>query len=534
MASQVAPQEIDKYTLNRQLSKTRLYQQTEPWDLLVIGGGATGIAIALDAAVRGLSVALVERSDFGKGTSSRSTKLVHGGVRYLRQGNITLVRDALHERERLRVNSPNIVTDLPFVIPCGGWFEQLYYAIGLKLYDWLATKSNFGRSRRISGTESQKLLPNIQATKLNRGVVYHDGQFDDARLLIAMARTAAAKGACLINYVAATGFDKDDSGKLVSVRLQDLETGESFQAAARCFINAAGPFCDEVRELDQPDAAPLLKVSQGVHLVLSRQFFPGEAALMVPRTDDGRVLFIIPWHDYVLIGTTDTEIPKPLAEPQPTNDEIQFLLQTAGRYLVQQPKLSDVLSMFTGIRPLVKDDRSARTASLSRDHVIRVAPSGLITITGGKWTTVRKMAEDCVDRVYKELGVSAPPCPTKNLKLWDCDWEKLATDESSERQNQVSLRLSVLGGLGHTSPDPDPTHAFVLNAVRKEMARTVEDVLARRSRLLFCDARRAIAIAPQVAQWLAAELQRDDSWQADQVSQFETVAKCYVPTASLP
>lgn len=495
--------------LNREVSLQRLRDRPEPWDVLVIGGGATGVAVALDAATRGLSVALAEQSDFGKGTSSRSTKLIHGGVRYLRQGNLTLVRDALRERTRLRKNAPHVVHDMQFLVPCHNWWERFFYGVGLKVYDLLATGNPFGRSRGVSLDETLRIVPTLRREVACGGVVYHDGQFDDTRLLLDMALTAAEHGACLTNYLAVTAMNHSDSGRVVGVDAIDQETGQSYRIHAKCIVNAAGPFCDAVRQLDAPSSPRMVAASQGVHLVLPKKFFPGETALMVPKTSDGRVIFIIPWHDHVLVGTTDTPVDRAMLEPQATAAEIDFLLATAAIYLQEAPTRDDILSLFTGIRPLVKGDPSARTASLSRDHVIRISESGLVTITGGKWTTVRKMAEDCVDQVLVVTHLGAPKSQTANLRLQT----RIECPDAHESLHE-SYRL--------TQPD-------IQHAVQSEMARSVEDILARRSRILFLNARAAIEVAPQVAQLIAQQLGRDNHWIESQVSSFTALAQRYLP-----
>lgn len=511
----------------------RLRSRPDPWDLAVIGGGATGIGIALDAASRGLDVLLLEQSDFGKGTSSRSTKLVHGGVRYLQQGNITLVRDALRERTLLRNNAPHLVHDVPFLIPCRNLWQRFFYGVGLKIYDFLAVRNSFGRSRGVSADKAIGLVPALKRQGIKGGVIYHDGQFDDARLLVNMVRTAHDHGACALNYVAVEGLRKDKDGRINGVEARDQETAESISIDARSVVNAAGPFCDAVRRLDDSDSEAMIAPSQGVHLVLPRSFFPGDAAMIVPKTSDGRVIFIIPWHDHAIVGTTDTPIAEATLEPAATADEIAFLLETAADYLAEPPASADVLSVFTGIRPLVKGDKSARTASLSRDHVIRVAPSGLITITGGKWTTVRKMSEDCVDRVIKEAGLDARPCQTEQLKIHGSGGELAADDPRAF----YGADLTAIRQLEADSPElgeplcesPPLFKSDVVWAVRNEMARTVEDVLARRTRALFLNSRAALTVAPEVAQLMATELEKDEAWVNSQLDRFQQVAQNYLP-----
>ena len=490
-------------------------ERSEPWDVVIIGGGATGVGIALDAASRGLDALLLERFDFGSGTSSRSTKLVHGGVRYLKQGNITLVRDALRERSLLADNAPHLVHDQVFLIPCGNWWQWLFYGVGLKLYDLLATGNQFGRSRLVSARRAIELAPVIRGDRLRGAVTYHDGQFDDSRLLIDMVQTASQLGATCINYVNVQEILKDSQGMVRGVAAMDGETGERIEIESRTVVNAAGPFCDEVRKLDDEQCQPMVAASQGVHLVLPKELYPGDTAMIVPKTSDGRVIFIVPWHDHAIVGTTDTAIPKAIADPTPQTQEIEFLLKTAGEYLTRPPTIDDILSVFTGIRPLVRGDKSSRTASLSRDHVIRVSPSQLITITGGKWTTVRKMAEDCLDRVLEVCGGTAQPCRTKSLRILD----PAATVQELEDQDPSLARPM------HETLDLKPSQ--VVSAVRNEMARTVEDVLARRTRAIFLNANAALEVAPAVADIMANELGGDADWIREQLSQFEKVARQY-------
>ena len=521
---------------NRDESLQEIRDRAQPWDMVIIGGGATGVGVALDAASRGLSVVLIEQSDFGKGTSSRSTKLVHGGVRYLEQGNITLVRDALRERTLLRNNAPHLVHDMPFLIPCRSLWQRFYYSFGLKIYDFLAVRNSFGRSHGVSRKHAGSCIPTLRQSENRGGVIYHDGQFDDTRLLINMVRTAHDQGACLVNYVAAMSLRKDEHGRITGVCVKDAESAAEFDLPARCVINAGGPFCDAIREMDDPTHAPLIAPSQGVHIVLPKSFFPGDTALIVPKTSDGRVLFLIPWHDHVIVGTTDTAIAEATLEPMPQQRELEFLLQTTGEYLERQPTMDDVLSVFTGIRPLVKNDKSARTASLSRDHLILIDESGLVSITGGKWTTVRKMAEDCVDRATKAAGLPIAACATKALKL-----HGFSNDCSDDERAYYGADLARIVDLEKQRPELskrlDASLAIhgsdVVWATRHEMARTIEDVLARRNRSLFLNSKAAVRVAPKVAALMAEELGKNDSWVDDQLAEFQQVAKAYLPTTPL-
>jgi glycerol-3-phosphate dehydrogenase len=517
--------------MNREASVQRLSDRGELWDMAVIGGGATGVGIAVDAASRGYSVCLVEQSDFGKGTSSRSTKLVHGGVRYLQQGNISLVMEALKERGILRQNAPHLVHDLAFVVPNYAWWEAPFYGIGMKVYDLLAFRYGFGKSRRLRKEEVIAHIPNLDPSGLRGGVLYYDGQFDDARLLINLAQTAEHHGAVLLNYAPVVGITRDAEGFVDGIVFTELESGRRHTARARCVINAAGAFSDAVRRLDDPNARPMIAPSQGVHIMLDGSFLSGDAAIMVPRTSDGRVLFAIPWHGHTLVGTTDTPIEEVDLEPLAREEEIEFILETASRYLARRPTRGDILTVFAGIRPLVKSSEVASTATLSREHTIEVGRSGLLTIAGGKWTTYRRMAEDCVDHAATLAKLDERPCVTKTLRIHGCD-----PSESLDQLSFYGSDAAALRELKARSPELGrrlhpalPIEAVQLVwAVRHEMARTVDDVLARRTRALLLNAKAAVAMAPEAAKIMADELGRDQAWQADQVAQFTAIARGYI------
>ncbi|HXE22271.1 MAG TPA: glycerol-3-phosphate dehydrogenase/oxidase [Rhodoferax sp.] len=520
-------------TTRRQDLLARL-AKSHRYDVAVIGGGATGLGVALDAAARGFSVVLVESYDFAKGTSSRATKLVHGGVRYLAQGNVSLVREALHERTRLLHNAPHLAHPLPFVMPSYKLWETPFYGAGLVIYDVLSGQAGLGKTEFLSAAKTLRYLPTVQPRGLKGGVKYWDGQFDDARLALALARTAARQGALLVNYCAATELIHED-GKVVGLTCQDRETGRLYMLRAGCVINAAGVWVDELRQKDGEaigrTARPMVAPSQGVHMVVDRAFLPGEHALLVPRTTDGRVLFAVPWLGKVILGTTDTPRHDLAREPEPFRQEVEFILREAARYLSRAPTRSDVKSIWVGLRPLVKppDDDGDNTKGLSREHTVLVSRSGLVTVTGGKWTTYRAMAEDVLEKCFdasllarKTAGVTA------NLLL--VGGEGMAGTRRPTISDPPGLHTygseqdAVLSLPGAQAPlGGGLSEAMVRFAARHEYARTVEDVLARRSRLLFLDARLAGTLADAVGAILAQETGVDP-----QVSAFTQLAQHYL------
>jgi len=519
--------------MNRDDMISNVRDRTEPWDIVIIGGGATGLGAAVDAASRGYDVVLFEQVDFAKGTSSRSTKLVHGGVRYLQQGNVSLVMEALKERGRLLRNAPHLVHDVAFIVPSYAWWESPFYGIGMKVYDLLAGRYGFGKSSFLSTERVVEAIPSIQTEGLLGGIRYYDGQFDDARLAINLATSAFEQGGTVLNYAPVVDLLKDDAGVVEGVVVRDLESGQEMNVHGRVIVNATGPFADSVRRLDQPDVAPMIAPSQGVHIVLDDVFLPRDSAIMVPNTDDGRVMFAIPWHDVVVVGTTDTPVDDVDLEPRPLREEVEFILETANRYLSRPAEAADIRSVFAGIRPLVKMGDGEDTAALSRDHTIVIDPmSGLVTVAGGKWTTYRKMAEDVIDQATTLGDLDARDCVTKDLAV--------------HGHHRNADRFGRLAFYGSDAPEVEalaeadramgePLHprlplngAQVQWACRREMARTVDDVLARRTRSLLFDAEAAVETAPRVASIIATELERDDDWIRDQVETFTEIASGYI------
>jgi glycerol-3-phosphate dehydrogenase len=510
-----------------------------PWDVLVIGGGATGLGVAVDAQTRGYRTLLLEAHDFAKGTSSRSTKLVHGGVRYLQQGNVALVLEALRERGLMCRNAAHLVQNLAFVVPQYRWWEGPFYGIGLKLYDRLAGKLNIARSRVLDRETTIEKIPNVETDGLLGGVQYHDAQFDDARMAVTLARTAVDHGAIVVNYMPVVGLVKRGRA-VVGVTAEDRETGRSYDLQASVVINATGVFADGIRKMDDDETEPMIAPSQGVHVVLDRGLQPSDTAIMVPHTDDGRVLFVIPWHGRVLVGTTDTPVDRIDVEPRPFHEEIGFILRNAARYLERQPSESDILSCFAGLRPLVHEGTLRRgTKAMSREHSVMVSDSGLVTIIGGKWTTYRKMAQDTVDDAAEVGGLPERPCVTEDLPLHGSlkPGSSVVVDDAHMRVygSEVARVHALLeeepGGGDRLHPRLPYRRGEVAWAIRREMARTLEDVLSRRTRSLLLDARAAREVAPEVAAIMAGELGRDAEWVRRQVEEFDALARGYLPAA---
>jgi len=517
--------------MKREKNIERLKQNNSFFDVIVIGGGATGLGTALEASSRGYKTLLLEQHDFAKGTSSRSTKLVHGGVRYLQQGNISLVLEALHERGLLRQNAPHLVFNQSFIVPVYDWWSGPFYGIGLKMYDMLAGRLGLGPSKLISREETLKLIPNVEPEGLRGGVIYYDGQFDDSRLAINLAQSITDKDGIVLNYFKVTELLKTNS-MVSGVKATDMESGEEYQLFARAVVNATGVFTDDILKLDDPNAAQLVTPSQGVHLILDKDFLPGNSAIMVPQTDDGRVLFAVPWHDKVVVGTTDTEVHKATLEPRALEEEVEFILTHAKRYMQKDPSRKDVKSVFAGLRPLVKPSEDKGTAAVSRDHFLTSSKSGLITITGGKWTTYRRMGEDTIDKAEQIAGFEHKESITHSMRIhgWLKQVDKadklyLYGSDSIGIKRLAEENRSLSDKLSDSLPY---IKAEVVWHVREEMARSVEDVLARRTRALLLDAEASIKMAPVVAHIMAEELNKTPAWETEQTEQYIKLAKEYI------
>ena len=518
--------------MNRSDSIQKVKEFNGFWDVLIIGGGATGLGCAVDAASRGFKTLLLDMHDFAKGTSSRSTKLVHGGVRYLQQGDVSLVIEALHERGLLIQNAPHLVSHQSFIVPSYEWWNGPFYGVGLKVYDMLAGKLGIKKSENLSKEKTLEKIPTLEPKGLRGGVMYYDGQFDDSRLAINLAQTAADHGGVTLNYMKVTGLLKNSNRLIEGVKALDMISGQKMDINARVVINATGIFTDSIMKMDDMYHKNIIQCAQGVHIILDKEFLPGDAAIMVPHTDDGRVLFAVPWHGKVIVGTTDTPIEKPSLEPVAQEEEVNFILRHAKQYLTKDPTREDVKSVFAGLRPLVKPEDAKSTSEISRSHHLQVSESGLVTIAGGKWTTYRRMAEDTIDQAMLVAGLGETPCKTADLKIhgWlknvdtsdhlyvygsDVVGLKKLLNENAEWKEQLHPNLPYLKG-------------EVIWAVRNELAVTIEDFLSRRTRALLLDAKASLEMAPEVGRLIASEFGEDEDWIVQEVKEYEALARNYI------
>ncbi len=509
-----------------------LHNKEKTWDVVVIGGGATGLGIALDAVTRGYKTLLLEQSDFTKSTSSKSTKLVHGGVRYLAQGDILLVKEALHERGIMLRNAPHLTANQEFVIPLYRLWDVILYFVGLKFYDLLAGRLSLGRSYFIGHQKTLKRLPLLKPEKLRGGIVYHDGQFDDSRMAISLANACVENGGIVLNYFRVNDLMKNEKGKVTGVYAENMETGSKYNINAKLVINATGVFADEIHRMDNPQARPTIRPSQGVHIVLDNSFLQSQSAIMIPKTDDGRVLFAIPWYGKVVTGTTDTPLDTITLEPKALDEEIDFILRTAGKYLVNKPSRKDALCIFAGLRPLAADpDNPSATKEVSRRHKITLSPSGLLSIIGGKWTSYRRMAEETIDKAIRAGILENKKCMTKKFSLFSHDpalhEERLQIygNKAVEIEEMMCGKPSLRELMNPLLPY---TRAEIIWICRNEMPRTLEDMLARRTRSLFLDVRASITIAPAVADIMAEELRYDDKWKDQQLEEYNKLTINYL------
>jgi len=515
--------------MNRE-AQLHILSQNVAYDIIIIGGGATGLGCAIDAASRGYKTLLLEKHDFAKGTSSRATKLVHGGVRYLAQGNIRLVREALFERGRMLRNAPHVCKVLPFVMPSYTFFDKWFYGAGLWIYEFLSSKLSLGATKFLSKTKTLEYLPDINKKGLVGGILYFDGQFDDSRLAINLAQTAIENGATVLNYCGVSQFIKENN-MIVGVIAKDSFTNEDYQIKGKAIINATGVFADDVLQMAEGTSTKTIAPSQGIHLVIDKHFFSGNTALMMPKTDDGRVFFLIPWHEKLILGTTDTPVKNVSLEPKALEEEIDFVLHHFNKYTTSKITKTDVKSVFVGLRPLAMVAKESSTAVMPRDHKIKILPSGLIHITGGKWTTYRSMAQHTIDIAIQKASLKFVKCSTKRLQIhgWTDVFEQSHLSIYGSDADKIQKLIESNPELAQPlHPNYPYTKAEVVWMIHQEMPQTIEDILARRIRLLFLDAKEAIECAVVVASIMAKEKNKSPEWEHQQVKEFTALANQYL------
>jgi glycerol-3-phosphate dehydrogenase len=505
-------------------------EETSLWDIIVIGGGATGLGIALESVSRGYKTLLVEQSDFAKSTSGKSTKLVHGGVRYLAQGNIALVHEASIERHILCNNAPHLVKNQTFIIPVYSIWDALKYTVGLKLYDWMAGRLSLGSSVFISKSEVLRRLPQIRQENLSGGILYHDGQFDDARLAINLAQTIAENGGTVLNYVKVTGLIKNENGIVTGAMLRDIGTKKEYRVNSTAVVNATGVFVDEIMKMDDTQARNKIAVSRGIHLVVDRSFSSSDDAIMIPKTSDGRVLFLIPWHDKLVIGTTDTPANQPSLEPTASESEIEFILENTAAYLTKKPERKDILSVFAGLRPLAAPkEGKQKTKEISRSHKIEVSAAKLFTIIGGKWTTYRRMGEDMVNCLEKQLPLQHTRSRTAEMPIHGyLKGQNFSNPFYFYGSDEIYIREKLRDENEWISKKLNLHKAQVLWSIENEMACTVDDMLSRRTRCLLLDAKESLRIAPAVAELMAEAMGKNEKWIEEQLSDYSSLTKNYI------
>jgi len=506
--------------------------ESRQWDVIVIGGGATGLGIALDAVTRGYKTLLLEQSDFAKGTSSRSTKLVHGGVRYLAQGDILLVTEALHERGLMLKNAPHLTANQKFVIPVYTYWDVFLYTVGLKFYDLLAGRLSMGKSYFINRDKALEMLPLLKPDGLKGGIVYHDGQFDDSRMAVSLAVACVKNGGTVLNYFRVNTLLKDGKGKITGVQARDIESGTEYKIHGKLVINATGVFADEIHRMDDPSSRQTIRPSQGVHVVLDNSFLQSSSAIMIPKTDDGRVLFAIPWYGKVVVGTTDTPLDTVTLEPTALDEEIDFILRTAGKYLIKPPGREDVKCIFAGLRPLAANpDNPEATKEVSRRHKITLSSSGLLSIIGGKWTSYRRMAEETIDKAIKAGIIEKKKCVTGDFSFYSnnnhlrSDHLKIYGNQAAEIEEMTAEQPALGELIDQRLPY---SRAEIIWICGNEMPRTLEDMMARRTRSLFLDARASRDAAPEVAGIMADELGFSQEWKTKQIADYNRLTRNYI------
>lgn len=505
----------------------------QEFDVIIIGGGATGLGVAVESISRGYKTLLLEAYDFGKGTSSKSTKLVHGGIRYLANLDFELVSEGLDERFYFLKNAPHIASTQAYLVPFYSFLDKIKYFLGIKLYDYLAKDKKVGQSKFLSIKETIQYAPDLDTNGLKGGAIYYDGQFDDTRMLITLLQTFKSMGGVAYNYHEVTNFIKDSNNIISGVKVFDKLNQSNLEFSTNIVINATGTFTDELLNLDDLTIKHNnVEAAQGTHLVFEPEIFNSDCALVIPKTTDGRILFVLPWHGKVVVGTTDIAVSKPVLDPKPRAEEISFILDTLNCYTNRQATINDIKSVFTGQRPLVRPKNAKNSAKISRKHEILYSTSGLISIVGGKWTIYRKMGEDTINFAINKNLLSKSQSVTKELKLFAANKNNYTypLNVYGDEVNKILEIQKELSNFDKIHPDLPYFQAEVIYQIRYEMAKTLEDVLVRRTRAIFLDAKATINAAILVATLMATELnlRNSNEWVTKQVEDFKKTNMKYL------